>query len=95
MVPLFVFSFCNLGWVSRFLWFTLPSSASLLRMENLSFNQETMDRLDLCEGTGKNEDISDLCLIGKILVSKTLNKQAVYNILRSAWRPRAALEISL
>ncbi|GMQ06182.1 hypothetical protein CsSME_00050864 [Camellia sinensis var. sinensis] len=53
-----------------------------------------MDRFDLCEGVGENEDISDLCLIGQILVSKTLNKQAVSNILRSAWRPREALEIS-
>ncbi|KAL7183558.1 hypothetical protein ACSBR2_025870 [Camellia fascicularis] len=54
----------------------------------------TQDRFELCEGSDENEDISNRCLLGKILASKSLNQQAVSNILSDAWRPRAKLEIS-
>ncbi|KAF5947497.1 hypothetical protein HYC85_013454 [Camellia sinensis] len=54
----------------------------------------TQDRFELCEGSDENEDISNRCLLGKILASKSLNQQAVSNILLDAWRSRAKLEIS-
>ncbi|KAL7213007.1 hypothetical protein ACSBR2_015666 [Camellia fascicularis] len=46
------------------------------------------------EGSGESEDISNLCLIGKLLAPKTLNKAAVAKIIRAAWRTRGELSIS-
>ncbi|KAL7186404.1 hypothetical protein ACSBR2_028201 [Camellia fascicularis] len=41
----------------------------------------TQDWFELCEGSDENEDISNCCLLGKILASKSLNQHAVSNIL--------------
>ncbi|KAI8005103.1 hypothetical protein LOK49_LG08G00439 [Camellia lanceoleosa] len=46
------------------------------------------------EGSGENEDLSHLCLVGKILAPKTLNKGAVTTIIQAAWRIRGDLTIS-
>ncbi|XP_028070128.1 uncharacterized protein LOC114272601, partial [Camellia sinensis] len=50
--------------------------------------------LELEEGTDECEDNSSLCVIGKILTSKALNKQAVYRILQGAWKTRAVVSIT-
>ncbi|KAI8032925.1 hypothetical protein LOK49_LG01G02685 [Camellia lanceoleosa] len=41
----------------------------------------TQDRFELCEGSNENEDISNRCLLGKVLAAKPLNQQVVSNIL--------------
>ncbi|KAL7177015.1 hypothetical protein ACSBR2_030365 [Camellia fascicularis] len=61
-----------------------PSSPPLLGADGLSLE----------EGSGKSDDTSNRCLIGKILAPKTLNKTAVSNIIRPAWRTRGELTIS-
>ncbi|KAL7254106.1 hypothetical protein ACSBR1_008495 [Camellia fascicularis] len=53
-----------------------------------------LDDLEGVEGSGENVDISPLCLIGKILAPKRLNRTGVANILQGAWRPRSKLLIS-
>ncbi|KAL7164604.1 hypothetical protein ACSBR2_040493 [Camellia fascicularis] len=50
--------------------------------------------LELEEDTDECEDNSSLCLIRKILTSKALNKQAVSQILRGAWKTRAEVSIT-
>ncbi|KAI8014352.1 hypothetical protein LOK49_LG05G00103 [Camellia lanceoleosa] len=55
---------------------------------------EKVDHVELLEESGESDDVSDLCLIGKVITQKTLNKQAVCNILQTAWRPRATLNMS-
>ncbi|GMP94414.1 hypothetical protein CsSME_00043880 [Camellia sinensis var. sinensis] len=50
--------------------------------------------ISLEEGSGENEDTSNMCLIGKNLGSKILNRTAVSNIIRGAWRIRGELSIS-
>ncbi|KAL7208364.1 hypothetical protein ACSBR1_030171 [Camellia fascicularis] len=40
------------------------------------------------------DDVSDLCLVGKILTPKSLNRTAVSNILLGAWKTRASVSIS-
>ncbi|KAI7995879.1 hypothetical protein LOK49_LG11G02290 [Camellia lanceoleosa] len=50
--------------------------------------------ISLDEGSGENEDTSHLCLIGKILGAKILNRTAVSNIIRGAWKIRGELSIS-
>ncbi|GMP47509.1 hypothetical protein CsSME_00015204 [Camellia sinensis var. sinensis] len=53
-----------------------------------------MESFDLLEGTDENEDVSGRCLVGKILTPKILNKQAVLNIIHSAWKTRKSVRIS-
>ncbi|GMP54839.1 hypothetical protein CsSME_00019872 [Camellia sinensis var. sinensis] len=53
-----------------------------------------METLDLSEGCDECEDVSELCLVGKILNPKILNRTAISNILQSAWKPRSQLVIS-
>ncbi|KAI7984677.1 hypothetical protein LOK49_LG15G00352 [Camellia lanceoleosa] len=53
-----------------------------------------METFDLTEGCDECEDVSGLCLVGKILTPKTLNRTAVFNILQNAWKPCSQLEIS-
>ncbi|KAL7194450.1 hypothetical protein ACSBR1_034799 [Camellia fascicularis] len=40
------------------------------------------------EGSGENEDLSHICLLGKELAPKPLNRSAVITIIRNAWRTR-------
>ncbi|KAI8005809.1 hypothetical protein LOK49_LG07G01061 [Camellia lanceoleosa] len=63
-------------------------------METFSTPSDSLDCLDLQEGSDENVDISNLCLVGKILAPKTLNKNAVLNIIQGAWKSRANLVIS-
>ncbi|KAG5566620.1 hypothetical protein RHGRI_002246 [Rhododendron griersonianum] len=51
--------------------------------------------LDLEEGSGETGEISNRCLVGKILAQKTLNLQGVTNILKSSWKTRANFTIAL
>ncbi|KAG5530897.1 hypothetical protein RHGRI_025748 [Rhododendron griersonianum] len=51
--------------------------------------------LDLEEGSGDTGEISNRCLVGKILAQKTLNLQGVTNILKSSWKTRADFTIAL
>lgn len=51
------------------------------------------DFLDLAEGSGEIGDIDTLCLVGKILHSKTLNVPAVTSILKAAWKTRADFSV--
>ncbi|GMP57767.1 hypothetical protein CsSME_00021706 [Camellia sinensis var. sinensis] len=53
-------------------------------MENFAF-PEVLDECD---------DVSDLCLVGKILTAKSLNRTVVSNILLGAWKTRASVSIS-
>lgn len=53
-----------------------------------------LDDLEGIEGSGENVDISPLCLLGKILAPKKLNRTGVTNILQGTWRPRSKLLIS-
>ncbi|KAI8020470.1 hypothetical protein LOK49_LG04G00467 [Camellia lanceoleosa] len=53
-----------------------------------------MESFALLEGTDEIEDVSERCLVGKILAPKNLNKQAVANIIHSAWKTRASVRIS-
>ncbi|KAL7183947.1 hypothetical protein ACSBR2_026173 [Camellia fascicularis] len=46
------------------------------------------------EGSGENEDLSHLCLLGKVLAPKPLNRNAVTNIIRNAWRIWGEFSIS-
>ncbi|GMP69020.1 hypothetical protein CsSME_00028421 [Camellia sinensis var. sinensis] len=48
-----------------------------------------MDCFNLLEGSGECKDVSDLCLVRKILAPKALNRFEVSNILLGAWRTRA------
>lgn len=50
--------------------------------------------IELEEGMDESVDNSNLCLIGKILVPKLLNKQAVSRIILGAWKTRAEVTIS-
>ncbi|KAL7208012.1 hypothetical protein ACSBR1_029880 [Camellia fascicularis] len=63
-------------------------------METFSLTPEGLDCVDLEEGSGKNVDVSHLCLLGRILAPKPLNRQAVIKIVQRAWRPRAKVIIS-
>ncbi|KAL7225941.1 hypothetical protein ACSBR1_021149 [Camellia fascicularis] len=49
---------------------------------------------DLEESTDDSVDTNNLCLIGKILTLKPLNKQAVTRIILGAWKTRAEVSIS-
>ncbi|KAL7235124.1 hypothetical protein ACSBR1_018587 [Camellia fascicularis] len=53
-----------------------------------------IETLDLTKGCDECEDVSELCLVGKILALKILNRTAVSSILESAWKPRSKLVIS-
>ncbi|KAL7175593.1 hypothetical protein ACSBR2_029233 [Camellia fascicularis] len=53
-----------------------------------------MDNFDLSKGLDECEDVSKLCLVGKILAPKILNKLDVSNILHRAWKTRADVSIS-
>ncbi|KAL7200545.1 hypothetical protein ACSBR1_032466 [Camellia fascicularis] len=53
-----------------------------------------METFDLTEGCDECEDVSGLCLVGKILTPKTLNRTVVSNVLQNAWKSRSQLEIS-
>ncbi|KAF5958422.1 hypothetical protein HYC85_005647 [Camellia sinensis] len=53
-----------------------------------------MESLALLEGTDETADVSERCSVGKILAPKNLNKQAVTNIIHSAWKTRASVRIS-
>ncbi|KAL7193857.1 hypothetical protein ACSBR2_025486 [Camellia fascicularis] len=46
------------------------------------------------EGSGENEDLSHLCLTGKVLAPKPLNRNAVTTIIHNAWRTQGELSIS-
>ncbi|KAL7193849.1 hypothetical protein ACSBR2_025478 [Camellia fascicularis] len=46
------------------------------------------------EGSGENEDLSHLCLTGKVLASKPLNRNAVTTIIHNVWRTQCELSIS-
>lgn len=52
------------------------------------------DFLDLAEGSGETGVTDHLCLVGKILQSKTLNVPAVVTILKAAWKTRAEFSIT-
>ncbi|KAF7145512.1 hypothetical protein RHSIM_Rhsim04G0053400 [Rhododendron simsii] len=51
------------------------------------------DYLDLEEGSGETGELSNLCLVGKVVNQKTLNVTAVTNILNSAWKTRAPFSV--
>ncbi|KAI8021070.1 hypothetical protein LOK49_LG03G02358 [Camellia lanceoleosa] len=53
-----------------------------------------METLDLSEECDECEDVSELCLVWKILTPKILNRIAISNILQSVWKPRSQLVIS-
>ncbi|GMP91233.1 hypothetical protein CsSME_00042012 [Camellia sinensis var. sinensis] len=53
-----------------------------------------METFDLTEGCDECEDVSGLCLVGKILTPKTLNRTIVSNILQNAWKPCSQFDIS-
>ncbi|KAL7172236.1 hypothetical protein ACSBR2_031851 [Camellia fascicularis] len=53
-----------------------------------------METFDLTESYDECDDVSGLCLVGKILTHKTLNRTVVSNILQNAWKSRSQLEIS-
>lgn len=55
---------------------------------------EDLDFLDLEEGCGDNGFNKIHCLVGKILHSKTLNKNAVSSILKKAWSTRGEFSIT-
>ncbi|KAH7842462.1 hypothetical protein Vadar_005596 [Vaccinium darrowii] len=50
--------------------------------------------LDLEEESGVTGEISNLCLVGKIFIQKSLNIQAVSNILKVSWETRADFSIT-
>ncbi|KAL7219937.1 hypothetical protein ACSBR2_012906 [Camellia fascicularis] len=62
--------------------------------ETFSLTPDSLDFVDLQEGSDENVDVSNLCLVGKILALKNLNKTAVSNIIQGAWKTRAKLAIS-
>ncbi|KAF7114636.1 hypothetical protein RHSIM_RhsimUnG0081100 [Rhododendron simsii] len=45
--------------------------------------------LDLEEGSGETGEISNRCLVGKVLHSKSLSATVITNILAAAWKTRA------
>ncbi|KAI8005918.1 hypothetical protein LOK49_LG07G01536 [Camellia lanceoleosa] len=53
-----------------------------------------MDSFDLLEGSDECEDVSHCCLVGKVLAPKLLNRPAVSNILRGAWKTRRGVSIT-
>ncbi|KAI7992533.1 hypothetical protein LOK49_LG12G00055 [Camellia lanceoleosa] len=63
-------------------------------METFSVIREDLDFVELPEGSDESVDISNRCLVGKVLAPKPLNKPAVANIIKGAWKPRANLVIS-
>ncbi|KAI8004578.1 hypothetical protein LOK49_LG08G00817 [Camellia lanceoleosa] len=63
-------------------------------METFSLTPKGLDCVDLEEGFGENVDVSHLCLLGRILAPKPLNRQAVIKIVQGAWRPWAKVIIS-
>ncbi|KAL7239454.1 hypothetical protein ACSBR2_005372 [Camellia fascicularis] len=60
-------------------------------METFSLTPDCLDCLDLQKGSDENVDVSNLCLVGKILAPQNLNKTAVLNIIQGAWKTRAKL----
>ncbi|KAF7136176.1 hypothetical protein RHSIM_Rhsim08G0187900 [Rhododendron simsii] len=45
--------------------------------------------LDLEEGSGETREVTNLCLVGRILSPKVLNAAAISNVFSSVWRTRA------
>ncbi|KAL7205507.1 hypothetical protein ACSBR2_018444 [Camellia fascicularis] len=60
-------------------------------MDTFSLTPDGLDCVDLQEGLDKNVDVSNLCIVGKILAPKNLNKTTVLNIIQGAWKTRAKL----
>ncbi|KAL7229888.1 hypothetical protein ACSBR2_008442 [Camellia fascicularis] len=60
-------------------------------MAGLSPSHPSLDSISLDDGDEINEEMSNRCLIGKILAPKLLNKQAASSIIRNAWTMRASL----
>ncbi|KAI8028115.1 hypothetical protein LOK49_LG02G02707 [Camellia lanceoleosa] len=63
-------------------------------MANDAYRHPLELELELEEGADECVDSSYLCLIGKILTSKALNKKAVTRIILGAWKTRAKITIS-
>lgn len=51
------------------------------------------DFLDLDEGSGETGEVTNLCLLGKILSPKPLNLIAVSNVCNAAWKTRAPFTV--
>lgn len=49
--------------------------------------------LDLEEGSGETGEITNLCLLGKVLNPKPLNVLAISNICNTAWKTRAPFSV--
>ncbi|KAI7980398.1 Uncharacterized protein LOK49_Contig153G00003 [Camellia lanceoleosa] len=50
--------------------------------------------IDLEEGSSESTDNSHLCLVGKVLASKLLNRTTVSKIIQSAWKTREEIVVS-
>ncbi|KAI8009382.1 hypothetical protein LOK49_LG06G02911 [Camellia lanceoleosa] len=63
-------------------------------MASISHDPVFDDELILEAGVCEAETVSQFCLIGKVLVPKILNRNAVSSIINSAWKLRGTLAIS-
>lgn len=52
------------------------------------------DFVDLEEGSGETGEISNVCLIGKVLGTKMFNGPMVFNILTAVWKIRASFTVT-
>ncbi|KAG5522535.1 hypothetical protein RHGRI_034634 [Rhododendron griersonianum] len=60
----------------------------------MSSTGDDLEILDLEEGSGETEEVSNHCLIGKILSPKAINTVAVTNICTTAWRTRSPFSVT-
>lgn len=47
---------------------------------------DDLEILDLEEGSGETGEVSNLCLVGKVLSPKIINNIAVTNVCTTAWK---------
>ncbi|KAF7146847.1 hypothetical protein RHSIM_Rhsim03G0009600 [Rhododendron simsii] len=52
------------------------------------------DFVDLEEGSGETGEISNVCLVGKVLGTKMFNGPVVFNILTAVWKTRASFTVT-
>ncbi|KAL7175920.1 hypothetical protein ACSBR2_029486 [Camellia fascicularis] len=63
-------------------------------MASSSISVFELDSLELEDSVAALGEVSHRCLIGRVLTTKQLNKQAVSTILHGAWKTRASFTIS-
>ncbi|KAI8547585.1 hypothetical protein RHMOL_Rhmol07G0207600 [Rhododendron molle] len=55
---------------------------------------DDLEILDLEEGAGETGEVSNLCLVGKVLNPKIINSIAITNICTTAWKTRSPFSVT-